>query len=77
MNLVSRGAHWCSGIGVSENRKIISIGRFGAHDVVVHNMTGCAHVAVWNNGAIWVAEQTGVYPREVAEVGEVFKMACK
>ena len=75
MNLVLRCAHRGCGIRIGKYRKVVAVWCFGSHNVVVHYMTSCAHVTVWNNWAIWVAEQARVHPREVAKVGKVFELA--
>ena len=60
---------------VGEDGEVVAVGRFGADDGVVEDMVTDFDFIFGDKRPFWIAEQAGVNPREVAEVGEVLHLA--
>ena len=63
------------GLLVAEDREVVAVPGLRPHDRVVQHVALGAHLVPRHHGPVRIAQQAGVHPGEVTEVGEVLDLA--
>jgi thioredoxin-dependent peroxiredoxin len=75
MEFVTAATLGALGLGIREDRKIVAVGGFGPPDLVVHNHALDSSSVRRDDRPLRIAQQTGMDPRKMAEVGEILHLA--